>query len=234
MKAIPISEIFLSIQGEGRHSNYPTTFIRSGLCDYKCVWCDSDHSVLPEYKDTWTKMNIFEIMDEVERLTGGVPSLITLTGGNPAMHDWSDFIDLAHSKGYTMDMETQGSLSRPWFSKMDWITFSPKPPSSKMVTNFEKLDKSLSFIDPKKTCLKVVVGCDYEPDFEFAMEVFKRYPEVELKFISTLNLTPGEPDRDSILESTKKLIEKCLDKHILDIRIQPQIHCLYWGNDLGR
>jgi 7-carboxy-7-deazaguanine synthase len=234
MKTIPISEIFLSIQGEGRHSNYPTTFIRSGLCDYKCDWCDSDHSVLPEFKDTWDKLNSFDIMDKVIELTDGVPSLITLTGGNPAMHDWSEFIDLAHSKGYTLDMETQGSLSRPWFSKMDWITFSPKPPSSKMTTNYDKLEKCFTFIDIEKTSLKVVAGCDSQEDFDFAIDIFKRHPNVPLKYLSTLNLTPGEPNRDSILDSTRTLIEKILDLKMLDIHVQPQIHTLYWGNDLGK
>ena len=69
-----IAEIFgPTIQGEGAVIGQPTVFVRAGGCDYRCDWCDSLHAVDSAYRHTWAKMSPQEVMDEVERLSGGVP-----------------------------------------------------------------------------------------------------------------------------------------------------------------
>ena len=35
-----INEIYVSLQGEGRHSGVPFVFVRTTGCALRCVWCD--------------------------------------------------------------------------------------------------------------------------------------------------------------------------------------------------
>ena len=113
---IRISEIFgPTVQGEGPLIGKPTIFVRTGGCDYRCAWCDTLYAVLPEYSSQWTPMTSVQILDRVKELSGGAPILVTLSGGNPAMHDLEPLIEDGHREGFAFAMETQGSLPRDWF-----------------------------------------------------------------------------------------------------------------------
>lgn len=42
--ALPISETFLSIQGEGKLTGVPSYFIRVSGCNLRCAWCDTPYA----------------------------------------------------------------------------------------------------------------------------------------------------------------------------------------------
>src|SRR2546430_4309784 len=42
--ALPISEIFYSIQGEGTLAGVPSVFVRTSGCNLRCVWCDTPYT----------------------------------------------------------------------------------------------------------------------------------------------------------------------------------------------
>src|SRR5579885_291341 len=145
-RIIQVSEIFgPTVQGEGMLIGKPTVFVRTGGCEYRCYWCDTLYAVLPEYKSEWHPMTTGEIFAEVQRLSGHQPILVTLSGGNPAIQPLGDLIDLGHAHGYTFAIETQGSVAQPWFARLEYLTLSPKPPSSKQVTRWERLDRCISY-----------------------------------------------------------------------------------------
>ena len=147
-RTIMISEIFgPTIQGEGALLGKPTVFIRTGGCDYRCTRCDTLYAVLPEHRAEWQPMSSESILAEVRRLAQDVPVLITLSGGNPAMQPFGELITMGHEAGYTFALETQGSIAKPWFSQLDYLTLSPKGPG--MIgaghTNWERLDRCISY-----------------------------------------------------------------------------------------
>jgi 7-carboxy-7-deazaguanine synthase len=134
---ISVSEIFgPTVQGEGAVIGKPTVFVRTGGCDYRCSWCDSKFAVLPEFRDTWARLSPEEVFAEVNRLSPR-PILITLSGGNPALQPFRPLISLGRAEGYRFTIETQGTLARDWFAELDYLTLSPKPPSSGMRTDWE-------------------------------------------------------------------------------------------------
>jgi organic radical activating enzyme len=40
-------ELFSSVQGEGPHLGTSTLFVRFGVCDLRCAWCDSAQTWAP-------------------------------------------------------------------------------------------------------------------------------------------------------------------------------------------
>jgi organic radical activating enzyme len=89
MKKIPISEIFYSIQGEGKYAGCPSVFVRVGGCNLKCPGfgekgCDSYYAVDNAYKNEWKKMSIEEIKKEILKYEKYNPHLV-ITGGEPML-----------------------------------------------------------------------------------------------------------------------------------------------------
>src|SRR5262249_57474969 len=84
-------------------------------------------------------------------------------------------IELGHVKGHTFALETQGSMSSPWFTELDWLILSPKPPSSHMATDWDALDACISAAKQgPHRALKIVVFDD--ADYYYARTVSARYP----------------------------------------------------------
>lgn len=241
-RRINVSEAFgPTIQGEGSVIGKPTVFVRTGGCDYRCSWCDSLYAVLPEYKSEWKPMTAEEIMVDVRRLSGNRPVLVTLSGGNPAMQPLEELIDLGHSEGYTFAIETQGSIAQPWFAKLEYLTLSPKPPSSKQKTHWDRLDRCINYAQKggergiPETCLKVVVFDD--EDFAYARNVAERYPDVPM-YLQPGNHTPpqgtsAEIDIPGILNRMDWLIGRVIEEKWYNVTVLPQLHVLLWGNKRG-
>src|ERR1700704_377911 len=39
-----IHEIYRSVQGESTYAGLPCVFVRTAVCDARCVWCDTPHA----------------------------------------------------------------------------------------------------------------------------------------------------------------------------------------------
>ncbi len=238
-QAIAVSELFGPvIQGEGGVIGRPTVFVRTGGCDYRCSFCDSLFAVLPEHRGSWRKMGTEEIFGEVRRLSPE-PILVTLSGGNPALQPLGDLIRRGRERGYTFAIETQGTVSRPWFAELDHLTISPKPPSSKMETDWEKLDLCVAAGGTgTEVILKVVVMGDV--DYVYAREVAARYPGVPMYLQVGNDNPPGaapddatEPDVSGLLDRYAWLAEKVVADRWNGVTVLPQLHVLVYGNRRG-
>lgn len=232
-----IAEIFgPTIQGEGALIGVPTVFVRTGGCDYRCVWCDSMHAVDSAYRHTWTPMTPDAVFADIERLAKG-PLMVSLSGGNPAIQDFAPLIALGHEKGYRFGLETQGSVAREWFAALDLLTLSPKPPSSEMETDWGMLEACVAAVGAARVVLKIVVFD--EGDYAYAREVTARYPALPV-YLQPGNHTPPPPDDDTatvdhegIDRRMHWLIARALDDGWYDATILPQLHVALWGNKRG-
>ncbi|GBQ63093.1 organic radical activating enzyme [Ameyamaea chiangmaiensis NBRC 103196] len=234
-----ISEIFgPTIQGEGALIGEPTVFVRTGGCDYRCTWCDTLHAVDARFRDTWRPMTTAAIWAEVERLSGGVPLTVSLSGGNPAIQPFGALIALGHRHGYRFALETQGSIARDWFAALDTLVLSPKPPSSGMTTDWAALDACVTAAaGGPAIVLKVVVFDD--ADYAFARAVARRLPALPVC------LQPGNPtpppaegpdpavDLGASLAQMRWLVGRVTDDRWFSARVLPQLHVLLWGNLRG-
>ncbi len=232
--SIRICEIFgPTIQGEGSLIGRPTIFVRTGGCDYHCRWCDTLYAVEGGFRDSWTDLSAAEILAEVGRLSGGLPLLISLSGGNPALQPLEGLICLGKNLGYSFAMETQGSIAKAWFAGLETLTLSPKPPSSGMKTDRQKLAACVAAAAPATVVLKFVV-LD-AADYRFSRETAAQFPRLPV-YLQPCNVrTDGEPGGDQEnLDRLRWLVAQVLADGWYAARVLPQLHVLLWGNKRGR
>lgn len=240
MGKIPVMEIFPAIQGEGMVAGKKTIFVRTANCDYSCDWCDSAFTWNSTEKDTITMYDGVELADELFRQFPLINDVhyafehVTISGGNPALigKPMEEFIARLHAFGIKVALETQGSIWRDWFTSIDELTISPKPPSSLMKTNFVVLDKMISDLDQYGVnhSLKVVVFD--EADYEYAVDIHKRYPYVPfyLSVGNTDSLEEGDIS-GRLLNKLEELWDMVMNDHRMnDVVTLPQLHTLVYGN----
>jgi 7-carboxy-7-deazaguanine synthase len=239
---IRVSEIFgPTIQGEGVVIGQPTVFVRTGGCDYRCSWCDSLHAVDSQFRDDWMPMSVDEIWSKVDTLSGGVPLMVSLSGGNPAIQPLGELIAHGHQRGYRFALETQGSIARNWFADLDVLVLSPKPPSSGMETDWAVLADCLEMATGSDkgptTVLKFIVFD--EADYLYAKAASARHPHLPV-YLQPGNHTPPPPDDDDavidmggIITRMHWLVERVMQDRWFAATVLPQLHVLLWGNQRG-
>ncbi|WP_058308079.1 7-carboxy-7-deazaguanine synthase QueE [Gracilibacillus massiliensis] len=241
MNKIPILEIFgPTIQGEGMVVGRKTMFVRTAGCDYSCAWCDSAFTWDGSAKDDIVKMTADQIYSQLKEVGGEQFDHVTISGGNPALLKHLDgLINKLHENNIEVALETQGSRWQDWFVKVDDLTISPKPPSSKMKTNWQVLDDIIDQLITNKrlthTSLKVVVFNN--EDLQYAEKVHQRYPSIPF-FLQVGNddLEEHQPKdlANHLLNKYEWLIDKVMANSTLNhVRVLPQVHALVWGNKRG-
>lgn len=101
---LDVHSIFYTIQGEGPFSGYPAIFVRLAGCNLQCPGCDT------EYTEGAKLMWVGEILEAIE-LASEKCKLIVLTGGEPFRQNLSVFIRTMIGVGYTVQIETNGTLA---------------------------------------------------------------------------------------------------------------------------
>lgn len=229
-----IAEIFgPTIQGEGSLIGVPSLFVRAGGCDYRCSWCDSPHAVDSRFRHSWQEMTPEMVMARLEALSGGMPMMVSLSGGNPAIQDFGPLIARGRAAGYRFACETQGSVARSWFADMDLLVLSPKPPSSGERVDWAAFDACLAAAGSAPRMLKIVIFD--EADLDWARAAAARYPALELV------LQPGNPETDpstpvdlaAMAERMRWLVAVTVGRGWLRPRLLPQLHVYIWGNMRG-
>jgi organic radical activating enzyme len=122
-------EIFASIQGEGASAGLPSTFVRLGICNLQCGWCDT------AYTWDWRRYDraaqLLEL--EPEQVAASVrvlpPRNVVITGGEPLLqrHGLRPLLELLRAEGYRIEFETNGTVPPGELSGLvDQWNVSPK------------------------------------------------------------------------------------------------------------
>lgn len=251
-RTFPVIETFGPvIQGEGALAGLPTLFLRFGLCDYRCVWCDSKYAVEPTVvKRDAIRMQADELISACTGMSTTRGMWITLSGGNPAMHDLGEFVSDAQAYGYQVSVETQGSLWKEWLSRVDHLTVSPKPPSAQTVTDSRALQVERFFNTAEDAMphragrsLKIVVFND--EDYEWARDFIVRRPLWDSwisvgtpsvsEWGSEVYAATGERVvRNQIGDQYAWLCERVAgDPALVRTRVLPQLHVVAFGHSRG-
>ena len=205
---LKINEIFFSIQGESTFSGKPCIFIRLTYCNLRCSYCDTDYA-FHDGKD----MSVKDIIDKIADYNC---KTVEVTGGEPLMQPESiDLMNKLLSLGYTVLLETGGSLPIDKVPKQVYKIIDFKCPSSNMEKKnlWTILDKTQSHDE-----IKFVIGDRI--DFEWALKKINQY---DLTRKHTVLLSPIHG----------KLNPQNLAKWILEsgkeVRLQLQAHKYIWN-----
>ena len=115
---IKVSEIFKSIQGEGKYSGNPMLFIRLSGCTRKCWYCDTKYHI--EGKE----MDIKEIIKEIAK---SKLLYVCWTGGEPLLQREAIREIRKWTSGYYHHLETNGDLLEKMdFNLFHYLAISPK------------------------------------------------------------------------------------------------------------
>lgn len=248
-KKIPLVECFgPTVQGEGMVIGQQTYFLRFGLCDYKCVKCDSMHAVDPRSVKKFGKfLTQAEIFEELNRIAHpDSTNWVTFSGGNPCIHDLSDLVLRLRSGGWKISVETQGTFSPEWLHSVDALVCSPKGPGMGEICNIPTLDKFVEAnIGRVPMSLKIVVFD--QRDLEFATDIFRRYSNqvgYDNCYLSLGNPLPPDNEGNSevderhlqqlLLQEYRQLYEDISTHRVLSkVKFLPQWHLFVWGNAKG-
>lgn len=119
-----VSEIFRSLQGEGKNQGRPCTFIRLAGCNLRCAWCDTPYAL-----KGGEEMSVGQVLDRVWLLRG---TYICITGGEPLLQR-AEVIELLKKfklHGYSVEIETNGSLDFREMQHYASVCMDVKCPSS--------------------------------------------------------------------------------------------------------
>ena len=131
-----VKEIFLTLQGEGGQAGRPAVFCRFAGCNLwsgreqdrataVCTFCDTDF-VGMDGEGGGRFPTPDSLADAVAaKWTGGADNrLVVCTGGEPLLQLDPALIEALHARGFTIALETNGTLAAP--AGVDWICVSPK------------------------------------------------------------------------------------------------------------
>jgi 7-carboxy-7-deazaguanine synthase (Cx14CxxC type) len=144
-----VKEIFLTLQGEGGQAGRPAVFCRFAGCNLwsgreidrakaVCTFCDTDF-VGMDGPGGGRFPDADALADAIAAAwSGGADNrLVVCTGGEPLLQLDAPLISALHARGFTIAVETNGTLAAP--DGVDWICVSPKAQAPVVQTSGQEL-----------------------------------------------------------------------------------------------
>jgi len=219
MHAMRISEVFLSLQGEGPSAGTPAHFVRLQGCTVGCSWCDTKYSWEPAAGD---EVGVDELFARAAAL--GDASLLVVTGGEPLEHaGLAELLDRALARWPRVEVETSGITPPPRSDpRLAW-NVSPKLPSVTPRWQDTWRNAAAWIAEPNAT-FKIVVGDD--PDFDDALRLVDQHAIPRERVL----LMPEGLTDAAVRTHAATLAPRCI-RH--GLRLGPRLHVWMWGAKRG-
>jgi 7-carboxy-7-deazaguanine synthase len=229
VRKIKISEIFYSIQGEGRLIGVPSVFLRTSGCNLRCVWCDTPYaSWKPEGED----LMMGQILSDVRRRYA---HHVVVTGGEPMIVD--GIVELTQGLrriDQHITIETAGTVYQPVMC--DLMSISPKlassTPTRREGGRWAAQHERLRY---QPDVLKQLMS-EYDYQLKFVVSTQDDLPEI-WKMIEDLGasrdrviLMPEGTTPEQLYERAQWLVPVCKTELV---RYGPRLHIDLWGDQRG-
>jgi 7-carboxy-7-deazaguanine synthase len=237
--ALPINELFYSLQGEGTLVGVPSVFVRTSGCNLRCWFCDSYHT---SWEPTHAWLSVEDVIEEVQSHPA---THVVLTGGEPLIHEESvDLLDRLGELGYHTTVETNGTIYRE--CDIDLASISPKlasstPTSERAPTGDGEwadrhdsrrldLDHLSKLVDNYEFQLKfVVTGPDDIPEITSLVERVRAATSTRVRDTDVLLMPEGATRAD--LDETRETVAALALEH--GYRYTPRVHVDLWDDAPG-
>ena len=214
-----ISELFLSLQGEGPSAGTPAHFVRLQGCGVGCHWCDTRYSWDAGGGRAMTAERVW-----TEALALGAAPLLVVTGGEPLEHDaLAPLLEQALGRWPRVEVETSGIAPPPMSHPRLFYNVSPKLPSATPRWSDTWRAAAAWTAEPNAT-FKIVVGDP--PDPEDAMRLIAEHG---LPPARTMLMPEGLTD-ERVRAHALVVAELC---RRTGMRMSPRLHLWLWGAKRG-
>ena len=226
-----VTEIFKSIQGEGKRAGQVSVFVRLAGCDLRCWWCDTPYAL---QKSHGKEMSPAEIVREAGNYHCGS---VVVTGGEPLI--WPETPTLLHEfkeQGKYLTLETNATQYRP--VECDLVSISPKLASAISekqehaghIAGHERawlnLEAIQSFIDNHPVQIKFVVG--REQDIDEAEAIVGKLTRIERKEVM---LMPQARTKQEYRRRAPQVAQMCIERNF---SFSPRLQIELWGKQRGK
>ena len=242
---VKISELFYSIQGEGKRTGSPSFFIRTNHCNLRCKFsggnlCDTSYtSWFPNDKKNLGDVEIDFILNEYKIINCGD---VVITGGEPTMY--ADELKILckklknFNKNVFITIETNGTYFDDFVKYVDLMSISPKLRSSvPFTTEFEKMHEKNRInikVLKKYNSLKKKNKTDIQWKFVFTdssdIDEIKNLQSKVGFGNKDIYLMPEGVTESDLKKNRLKTIEACKK---FNFNYTDRIHILVWGNKRG-
>ena len=201
--ALPVNEIFTTIQGEASFTGTPSTFVRLQGCDVGCGWCDTKHTWETLDKDiipvknmlvktcdssNWASMTELELTKEI---MSKQPRHVVITGGEPCEHDLLKLTTMLIHLGQTVQIETSGTK----LIQANTNTFITLSPKWDMAGGLKVLEKNYELANE----IKVPIGKQRDVD-----KIFKNIPIYKLPIVWLQPLSQSKKSTELCIKTATK------------------------------
>lgn len=231
---LPISETFVSIQGEGKLTGTPSWFCRLSGCNLRCTWCDTPYASWDPEKTDRTIGSLVE-----EAVGSGVKHAV-LTGGEPMI--FKGLVPLSNAlarAGMHITIETAGTVTLPGVS-CHLLSLSPKLANSTPIDDPRDPEGSWAQRHEQRrlnpTALNALIASSPDRQLKFVVSSPRDLPEIESLLAQLRGYAPHDimlmpegvsvPNNDSI----RWVIEECMQR---GWSYCPRVHIQLFGDTRG-
>jgi organic radical activating enzyme len=214
-----ISEIFLSLQGEGPSAGTPAHFVRLQGCTVGCHWCDTKYSWEAAGGRELTAEGIWAETDPLGRAP-----MIVITGGEPLEHPGlAPLLEQALARWSRVEVETSGIAPPPLSHERLFYNVSPKLPSAtpRWADSWRAMPAWRA--EPRAT-FKIVVGDPPDPE-----DALRLIAEHGLPAGRVMLMPEGLTD-ERVRAHATALAGLCTTN---GFRMSPRLHLWLWGARRG-
>jgi 7-carboxy-7-deazaguanine synthase len=187
--ALPVSEVFYSVQGEGKLTGVPSVFIRLSGCNLRCWWCDTPYASWDAATDPHTTR--MAVGDLLERVIESGADHAVLTGGEPMIFPGLlDLTDRLKAAGIHITIETAGTVDR-----LKAPDGQLRHPACDLISISPKLRHSTPVDDPRDPSGRLAARHEKTRlNVPALQSLIDHHPDRQLKFVVASESDLGEID----------------------------------------
>jgi 7-carboxy-7-deazaguanine synthase len=225
-----ISEIFQSLQGEGKYAGHPSVFVRTSGCNLRCSWCDTPHT---SWQPEGERVHVTEILQR----TAGWSHFehAVLTGGEPMLQpDLPDLVSALRAREHVITIETAATIFLPGL-RPDLFSLSPKLANSLPSTDHAAA-RTLHERNCKLDVVPQFLDCGVDVQVKFVVEGAADLPEI-LELVEhwqlprdRVYLMPQCMNGNTLIEKGRLIADLCRQE---GFNFTGRMQIELWGNERG-